>query len=142
MELQIWDTAGEEKFKSLGPIYYREASAALAVFDVSNPQSFEDLNGWIENFHSVAGSEAVVVVVGNKIDLVDAQKVTNAEAEQWCGAREYAFVAASAKTGEGVPDVFDRLLSLLAERRDDSTSRSVQRFVAPPLEPQEKSGCC
>jgi small GTP-binding protein len=142
MELQIWDTAGEEKFKSLGPIYYREASAALAVFDVSNPLSFEALSGWISNFQSVAGSEAVIVVVGNKIDLVDAQKVTLAEAEQWCGGREYAFVPASAKSGSGVPDVFDRLLTLLERRCGDTTSRAVQRFVAPPLEPARKQDCC
>jgi small GTP-binding protein len=142
MELQIWDTAGEEKFKSLGPIYYREVSAALAGFDVSNPSSFQALSGWIADFQSVAGSEAVIVVVGNKIDLVGAQKVTPAEAEQWCSAREYAFVAASAKTGVGVPEVFDRLLTLLANRRDDTTSRAVKRFVAPPLELQAKKECC
>jgi small GTP-binding protein len=142
MELQIWDTAGEEKFKSLGPIYYREASAAIVVFDVTNPSSFEALSDWISNFQSVAGAEAVIVIVGNKIDLVDTQKVTNVEAEQWCKARDYPFLPASAKTGVGVHDVFDRLLTLLAERRDNSTSGAVQRFVAPPLEPREKPGCC
>jgi small GTP-binding protein len=141
MELQIWDTAGQEKFKSLGPIYYREASAAIAVFDLSNAATFEALSGWIDNFRSVAGADALVVVVGNKLDLVDLQKVTLEEAEQWCGNHEFGFVAASAKTAAGVADVFDRLLVMLAERRDDTTSHGVQRFVAPPLEPPSSGGC-
>jgi small GTP-binding protein len=142
MELQIWDTAGQEKFKSLGPIYYREASAAIAVFDLSNSDSFEGLSGWIDSFRSVAGSDAVIVVVGNKLDLVDVQKVTLAEAEQWCAGHEYGFVPASAKTAAGVADIFDRLLAMLADRRDDTASHGVQRFVAPPLEPSESGRCC
>jgi small GTP-binding protein len=140
IELQIWDTAGEEKFKSLGPIYYRQAAAALLVFDMSNHHSFESLPGWVENFQNVAGTEAIVVVVGNKIDL-DQLRVTNAEAEQWCKGRGFDFVPASAKLGTGVADVFDVLLTKLAATTDTSTTRGAQRFVAPP-QADEKGGCC
>jgi 50S ribosomal subunit-associated GTPase HflX len=84
----------------------------------------------------------VVVVVGNKVDLIDTQRVSESEARQWCEDRGLDFMPASAKTGSGVPEVFDRLLSRLAETRTDFGTRGVPKFTAPAeLAPEEKGGC-
>jgi small GTP-binding protein len=136
MELQIWDTAGQEKYKSLGPVYYRQAAAALAVFDMANRDSFDNLPGWVREFRSVAGSDAVVVVVGNKTDL-DPHAVSCADAEQWCAAQGFAFVPTSAKLGTAVPEVFDLLLTRLALTRRPATTK----LAPPPAEP-DGGGCC
>jgi small GTP-binding protein len=142
-ELQIWDTAGQEKFRSLGPVYYRDAAAALAVFDVTNLATFQRLEEWITSFRNIAGHETVIVVVGNKVDLVDAQRISEAEAKQWCGDQGLDFMQASAKTGSGVAEVFDWLLSRLAETRTDFGTRGVPKFAQPSeLPPEEKGGCC
>jgi small GTP-binding protein len=105
VDVQIWDTAGQEMYRSLGPIYYRDALAAIAVFDVTNRQSFDDLGEWIDSFKCAAGSKTVVVVVGNKIDQVGQRAVRQEEAEAM--AKEHGFLCfhTSAKTGEGVHEV-------------------------------------
>jgi small GTP-binding protein len=143
MELQIWDTAGQEKYKSLGPIYYRESAAALAVFDMSNHGSFESIPGWIKSFRSVSGEAAIVIVVGNKMDLVDEQVVQIEEAQHWAQVEGLDFLPASAKTGSGVREVFDKLLDRLAEKRDSFQAKD--SASVPPLEPslpEPKSTCC
>jgi small GTP-binding protein len=142
IELQIWDTAGQEKFKSLAPVYYRDAAAAIAVFDLTNHASFEGMSNWISNFREVAGQEAVVVVVGNKADLVDNQRVSETEARQWVEDQGLDFRQASAKTGTGVQEVFDLLITRLTEKRSEFTEKGAPKFLpAPELPKEEKSGC-
>jgi small GTP-binding protein len=142
MELQIWDTAGQEKFRSLGPIYYREA-AALVVYDVANRSSLASVQQWIDGFHAAAGRDAIVIVVGNKIGLLDSGSFTDTEGRKFCESRGYDFLLASAKTGAGVAEVFAKLLDNLAERRDSHSTRGVQRYVMPPRHPPDvKSKCC
>jgi small GTP-binding protein len=142
IELQIWDTAGQEKFKSLGPVYYRDAAAALAVFDLSNRSTLEGLDGWITNFRAIAGPDALVVVVGNKADLVDLQKVSEKEARQWCEDQGLDFLATSAKTGSGVAEVFDLVLTRLSQKQCDFATKGVPKFMpTPQLAPAEKKDC-
>jgi Ras-related protein Rab-6A len=98
---------------------------------------------WIENFRAAAGREAIVIVVGNKIDLIDIIKVTEAEGRQFCVSGGYDFLLTSAKTGAGVAEVFAKLLDRLAERRDNYSTRGVQRYVMPPRHPPEvRQRCC
>jgi small GTP-binding protein len=139
MELQIWDTAGQEKFKSIGPIYYREAAAALAVFDLTNGPTFESIPVWVDNFRGVAGAAAVVIVVGNKLDLEN-RKVNAAEARQWCDARTLDYIETSAKTGDGIYTLFETLVDRLAEKGDECATRGIMKYITPPQEEEKK--CC
>ena len=106
IEMQIWDTAGQERFRSLGPIYYRNASAAVAVFDVTRSHSFDDLDGWLKQFISVAPDTALICIVANKIDLMKNAEIPIETAKEWAEKRGYLFHLTSAKTGEGIPDLF------------------------------------
>jgi GTPase SAR1 family protein len=78
VDVQIWDTAGQETHHSLGPIYYGNASGAIAVFEVGNPQS---LGEWIKSFREVTGLDAVAVIVGNKIDDAGPVNIGKKDAE-------------------------------------------------------------
>ncbi|CAA7025245.1 unnamed protein product [Microthlaspi erraticum] len=69
--LQLWDTAGQERFKSLVPSYIKESSVAVIVFDVANKQSFLNTSKWIEDVRAERGSHVIIVLVGNKTDLVN-----------------------------------------------------------------------
>ncbi|CAI9767010.1 unnamed protein product [Fraxinus pennsylvanica] len=71
VRLQLWDTAGQERFRSLIPSYIRDSSVAVIVYDVANRQSFLNTSKWIEEVHTERGSDVIVVLVGNKTDLVD-----------------------------------------------------------------------
>mgnify|MGYP001028397697 CR=1 FL=1 len=113
IELQIWDTAGQEKYRALAPIYYRNTSAAIVVFSLSNRQSFLDLNPQIDTFFSVAGQQAIVYVAANKSDLFDEYQVTYDECEQWAKERGFHIYLTSAKTGEGIPQMFSDLANEL-----------------------------
>jgi small GTP-binding protein len=110
IEMQIWDTAGQEKFRSLGPIYYRNAAAAVAVFDVTNHVSFENLHRWMESFREVAGQTALVVLVANKVDKrgngESPEGVTREEAKEFARENRLELFETSALAGTGIDGVF------------------------------------
>ena len=114
LEMQIWDTAGQEKFRALGPIYYRNSVAAVAVFSLDNSESFEHLKWWLEQFTNAAGTNVVIAIAANKADIEDAQQDTLQKAEQYAKEKEYLFMKTSAKTGQGVNELFGELADKIA----------------------------
>jgi len=105
-EACIWDTAGEERFRAMTRFYFRGTHAALAVYDATQPASLEHLADWVRDLRALA-PDAKVVVVGNKRDLITSD---GDEEEQGLRAMEamgaHAFRLVSARTGEGVREVF------------------------------------
>ncbi|RYR17549.1 hypothetical protein Ahy_B03g062260 isoform A [Arachis hypogaea] len=71
VRLQLWDTAGQERFRSLIPSYIRDSSVAVIVYDVANRQSFLNTTKWVEEVRQERGTDVIIVLVGNKTDLVD-----------------------------------------------------------------------
>ncbi len=69
VRLQIWDTAGQERFRSLIPSYIRDSSAAIIVYDISNSNSFAQIDRWVEEVRTERGDDVIVLLVGNKTDL-------------------------------------------------------------------------
>jgi len=114
MKLSLWDTAGQETYKSVTRSYFRGASGALLVFDISRRPTFEHVTDWLNDLRQIAEPDIVVVLVGNKSDLAigeeNKREVTKEEAEEWAkrnGVLEY--VETSAKSGEGVELAFGRV---------------------------------
>jgi len=114
MKLSLWDTAGQETYKSVTRSYFRGASGALLVFDISRRPTFEHVTDWLNDLRQIAEPDIVVVLVGNKSDLAagdeNKREVTKQEAEEWAkrnGVLEY--VETSAKSGEGVEMAFGRV---------------------------------
>lgn len=138
-EIQVWDTAGQERFRSLGPIYFRNALGAMTVFDLTNRHSFEDIDGWVRSFVDVAGTEAVIMIIGNKSDLTDEIVVSQAEIQEYASQRNYLYATASAKTGEGVKNAFQAFTAHLIEVQKRKTRAKEEPAV---LEEKEKKGCC
>ena len=126
-EVQIWDTAGQEKFRSLAPAYYRGSNAALAVFDMSKRSTFTCLDSWISDFRTVAGESSIVIVVGNKADLTEQIQVTANEAKEWASARNMMFFEASAKTGMGIKEIFQGLVDILSKTPDADIQVDIER---------------
>ncbi|KAF2688700.1 ras-domain-containing protein [Lentithecium fluviatile CBS 122367] len=120
MKLSLWDTAGQETYKSITRSYFRGASGALLVFDISRKNTFLSVTSWLHDLRQIAEEGIIVVLVGNKSDLASAstvsdqdqdaenkRQVSKEEAEAWCkanGVMEY--VETSAKSGEGVERAF------------------------------------
>ncbi|KAK4256686.1 hypothetical protein QN277_006377 [Acacia crassicarpa] len=99
VRLQLWDIAGQERFRSLIPGYIRDSSIAVITYDVSNRQSFLNTNEWIEEVRTELGSDVIIVIVGNKTDLVDKRQVSIEEGD--AKSREFGvmFIETSAKAG-------------------------------------------
>ncbi|PSR80270.1 P-loop containing nucleoside triphosphate hydrolase protein [Coniella lustricola] len=109
MKLSLWDTAGQETYKSVTRSYFRGASGALLVFDISRKQTFSHVTDWLNDLRQIAEPDIVVILVGNKADLADDGKreVSQHEAQDWAkrnGVLRY--VETSAKSGEGVEEAF------------------------------------
>lgn len=109
VKFEIWDTAGQERFASLAPMYYRNAQAALVVYDITKPQSFIKARHWVKELHEQASKGIVIALVGNKLDMVengDERKVAKEEAEKLAEEEGLLFFETSAKSGENVNEVF------------------------------------
>jgi len=100
IKLQIWDSAGQEKFRSLIPNYIRGSSLIFLIFDVSKKESFQHLNEWIDFITNI--EKGNIVIVGNKIDLKENIEVTREEAEKFCSEKKYEYFEVSAKEGTNI----------------------------------------
>ncbi|ORY64043.1 P-loop containing nucleoside triphosphate hydrolase protein [Pseudomassariella vexata] len=114
MKLSLWDTAGQETYKSVTRSYFRGASGALLVFDITRKATFAHVTDWLNDLRQIAEPDIVVILVGNKTDMAageeNKREVSAAEAEEWAkrnGVMQY--VETSAKSGEGVEMAFMRV---------------------------------
>jgi small GTP-binding protein len=138
VELQIWDTAGMERYRSLGPIYYRDSAAAVIVYDVTEPESSEAVSKWLEAFRGTVKDNATIVIVGNKSDLPAV--VDSAQLKSWAQSNQFGFFITSAKTGDGVTEVFEYLVKQLMST-EKVQALPVQSLPAPGESPLGLS-CC
>ncbi|KAJ5584105.1 uncharacterized protein N7459_003905 [Penicillium hispanicum] len=113
MKLSLWDTAGQETYKSITRSYFRGASGALLVFDISRRSTFVSCAQWLQDLRQIAEDGIVVILVGNKRDLAghgseaNQRQVTQREAEEWCRLNNVVrYVETSAKSGDGVERAF------------------------------------
>ena len=106
VKLQIWDTAGQESFRSIARSYYRDAAGALLVFDVTRRETFKHLEKWLQETRQFASQQICITLVGNKTDLNKKRAITRAEAEEFAREFDLAYIETSAKTADGVDEAF------------------------------------
>ena len=105
--LQIWDTAGQENYRSITRAYYKNSVCAILVYDISNRESFEHISNWIEDCLAQSPKTVFMVLVGNKSDLNDTRKVTYEEGKEMAEKSNLMFFETSAKTGDNVDKIFE-----------------------------------
>jgi len=116
VKLEIWDTAGQERYRSLAPMYYRGAAAALVVYDITKTNSFETMKKWVDELRTRASADISIVVVGNKTDLEAERTVTPEMVQELKTELNLpCCLECSAKTGDGVTEVFEAICKLLIE---------------------------
>jgi small GTP-binding protein len=111
IDLNVWDTAGQEKFRSLVPLYTRHASIVILVFDMSNAAAFTGLDDWIIRIRNDMGVSCPIIACGNKIDLSEA--VSRDAVNEWASNNNCVPCFTSAVTGEGVGELFAQAAKLL-----------------------------
>ena len=105
---QIWDLGGQDSFKSLRRLYLEGANGAFIIFDVTDRKTFDKLNEWVDSFKEARG-EQPMVLIGNKSDLENQQKVTDMEASNYAKDNNMELILTSAKTGQNVEEAFIKL---------------------------------
>ena len=106
IHLLLYDTAGQEKFRSLIPMYTRDANIILLVYDISSKESFLHLSDWLRDLTNIKKEDVIFAVVGNKTDLDDRREVTSEEGENFAKEQQFIFAEVSAKTGDGFSELF------------------------------------
>lgn len=144
--LQIWDTAGQERFRSMAPMYYRGARAALIVFDVTKPNSFEGVEAWRRDLKKYAEAFCVVAVAGNKADQ-EHPDFDGAHAKEVCESLGVPFLLTSAITGENVDEIFGALVDRAVENSpefvvNESEERADVDLNAVASNQKKNKGCC
>ncbi len=115
IKLQIWDTAGQERFRTITSSYYRGAHGIMLVFDITNPESFANLNQWLKEVDNYSKEDVRKILVGTKSDLADKRKVAYADAVEYAKSNGMEYVETSAKTALNVELAFIDLAGSLKQ---------------------------
>ena len=108
-QLQIWDTLGQEKFKSLAPLFFRKSVGAFIVFDCTKKATFDEVDSWFTQISANADSRVIIMLVGNKCDLPDREVPYNV-AMEYARSKNFGFLEVSAKTGMNIKSAFTCLV--------------------------------
>ena len=111
LKIQIWDTAGMERYRSITNAYYKGAKGVIVLYDICRKKSFENVDKWIDDFKSKADDDAVIILIGNKSDLDDKREVSKEEGESKAQMNKFAFMETSAKENNNVQKAFETLFS-------------------------------
>ena len=110
IKFDIWDTVGQEKYRSLAKIFYKDAKVIVFVYDITTEYSFNELkNYWYEETRSNTDGSPILAVVGNKIDLYKDQKVSNNDGKEFAEKIGAIFQTTSAQSDSGISTLFDNI---------------------------------
>lgn len=107
--LNIWDTAGQEKYKSISELYFQDADAAIFVYDITKRHTFESLEDWLAKFRDVAPEKAIIYVSANKCDIIEIESDEFDIGRDWATSHGFKFFKTSAITGLNVVNMFQAL---------------------------------
>ena len=148
-KIEIWDTAGQERYKSITAAYYKGAKGALIVYDITQKDSFENINKWMSEVRDKSTKDLKILIVGNKTDLVNERQVSTEEALSKAKELESPVMEASALDGSNVKAAFYDLLKEMykeikkkidiVESQNTGGKDGVQLNTN---EEKEKKGCC
>ena len=105
--IQIWDTAGQENFRSITRAYYKNCVCAMIVYDITCRESFEHIQNWLQDIRDQSPKTVLIVLIGNKIDLEDKRIISYDEGKDFASKNDLLFMETSAKTGERVDEIFE-----------------------------------
>jgi small GTP-binding protein len=138
----LWDTAGQEKFRSTAVLYFRNAQLGILVFSVVDAQSFANAGGWLEHFRSIQ-PDTQVILVGNKSDLTDERTISFEVGSGFAESKGISgYVEMSARTGEGVEELLQEIAKSLKTVRQSATLTVAEVNLSEPEGEESKTSCC
>ena len=151
VKLQIWDTAGQERFKNITASYYRGAHGIFVVYDISDTESFKNINNWLIEIEKNANKNVYKILVGNKCDLDDKRTVSYQQGKELAETYGMQFIETSAKSNTNVDEAFHLLgrevmkMSLNDKEKNFGNKDKNNMKLDKKTEDiafQQKQGCC
>jgi small GTP-binding protein len=149
VRLDIWDTAGQEKYRAMGKMFYKEAYIVLFIYDITDEESFLDLkNVWYGELNKAGEKHVVLAVVGNKSDMFLKEAVKEDEARRWANEIGAIYGLVSAKTGDCISLLFESVVrkyfspDYIAKINNERKSKPQTVTLSKNNEKKERGNCC
>ena len=141
LKLQIWDTAGQEKFRSINKIFYKEAAVAILVYDITNERSFERLKSyWYQEVKQKGEKNVVFAVAGNKCDLFSDEKITEKEGREFANEIGAVFFQTSPLSNINVSELFKEVGKVYLQK--NGLDKDNEFIKLNGKKKKKKEGCC
>ena len=140
-KIQIWDTAGQEKYRAMTKNLFLKTQGIVILFDISNETSFINLKSWMNEIKDECSSDIPIILVGNKSDLEDNRVIDKERAMEYAKNENLEYIETSSKTGENI----NKALSLIIEKiyqRADSNSNFSFTLDDGTVKKKSKKMCC
>ena len=115
IKVQLWDTAGQDKYRTIAKNYYKGSHGILLLYDITKQSSFDNIREWVRDIKEEVSEKAIIFLIGNKIDMDEQRKITKEKGEELAEEYKIPFFEASAKSGENVDEVFKALYNKICE---------------------------
>ena len=148
VKMQIWDTAGQERFRTVVATYFRGAHGILLLYDVTNKDSFKNLESWLIEIEKNAKEKVLKILIGNKCDLTDDREISTEEGKAFALRNGMEFMETSAKMNTNVTEAFETLGKLMIEfnskgnqgTQKNNDNKNLKAGSGKNL--KTKKGCC
>ena len=140
--MQIWDTAGQERFKNIISSYYRGAQGIILVYDITDLDSFNNLNSWLVEIEKNASKNAYKILIGNKSDLENERKVQFSQGEEFAKQYGMKFFETSAKNSINVIEAFMAITKELIKKKLNKNINKNKNVFIDDSKKVIKSSCC
>jgi small GTP-binding protein len=141
VKLQIWDTAGQEKFRTITKAYYRGAHGIMLVFDVTNIDTFSQTRQWINSINDNVTDPVAIILIGNKVDM-EGRKVTREQAQALADEFKIEYFETSAKDGSNVESTFFHLAKVILDDKQMMSQLKLPTAVPVGKSKNAEKGCC
>ena len=141
--LKLWDTIGQEKFRTMTKIFYKGAKIVIFIYDITKLKSFEELEYWVNEVKTTLGEEPICALVGNKSDLIEDEEVDEDKAREYAFNKELKFKIVSAKTNPKDFQLFlDELLNDYIQKTGGKIKEDQVVEISRETIAVKKKGCC
>ena len=143
VRIQIWDTAGQEAFRSITRTYYKSSTCAFIVYDITDKKSFENVITWLNECRDMCYKDILICLIGNKSDLEGKRVISYEEGKNFADENNLLFFETSAKNGSNIQECFNQSASILVDKIEkgqlklDQASNGIQIGNFPDSEQNE-----
>ena len=139
IKVQLWDTAGQDKYRTIAKNYYKGSHGILLLYDITKQSSFDNIREWVRDIKEEVNEKAILFLIGNKIDMEDQRKIPKEKGVELAEEFKIPFFEASAKSGENVDEVFKALYNKICEIYGDLERERGTKLIKKR---KIKSRCC